>query len=386
MAKNPEKRIAAQKALLASKIGGGEPTWLVAPRDADLAILRAYNWYSEYSSPKDEKSWFKEYVRVNLKADETVLAKLDALPLPTFAWVGRSCRMLMLSAPFCPKSESRILERITGVLQMASAVRLTSESVDTVSVQDRVREKSREIIGNLLVALETQIRSIDKKGKSPSTFSMKSWLESQSIKAAYCEPIIRWIADNEMEDYRILCDKNPPADFVEAYSHLTKKQIAAILSLYQEVIADTKAYAGQVKASAPVRKARKRKPKSPIKQVAKLKYTKEFILESKTYKSVASTNLCGAQYALVYNTKLRKLLYFVADSAAGFTVKGSTLLGWNADESKVYRLRKPEVALPILTKSGVGIREVKALLKSLTTKPTTPKGRINKDCAILNTI
>jgi hypothetical protein len=85
----------------------------------------------------------------------------------------------------------------------------------------------------------------------------------------------------------------------------------------------------------------------------------------------------------VYNTKQGKLAEYVSDGS-GFEVKGSTIQNFDAKQSKITKLRKPDDILPqILNKTELQIAKV---WKGLTTTIYEPTGRINKDCILMRVI
>jgi hypothetical protein len=124
------------------------------------------------------------------------------------------------------------------------------------------------------------------------------------------------------------------------------------------------------------RTPRKRKPVPIGKQVAKVKYMKEFA-ELKL-QSVKPENMVDAKEIWIYNTKYRKLQVYKSEH--GLAVKGTSLIGFDVAESKSVTLRKPEEFFKGL---ALGKRGLTAALKTIKTKPTAPNGRINQECIIL---
>jgi hypothetical protein len=61
-------------------------------------------------------------------------------------------------------------------------------------------------------------------------------------------------------------------------------------------------------------------------------------------------------------------------------VKGTTVVGFSVKDSLSYTLRKPE---EFFKDTSIGKRALNAAIKKLTTKPTTPNGRINEECILL---
>ena len=61
-------------------------------------------------------------------------------------------------------------------------------------------------------------------------------------------------------------------------------------------------------------------------------------------------------------------------------VKGTTVLGFSLKDSVSFTLRKPEEFFKGLS---MGKRALNAAIKKLTTKASTPNGRINEECVLL---
>ena len=83
----------------------------------------------------------------------------------------------------------------------------------------------------------------------------------------------------------------------------------------------------------------------------------------------------------LFNVKTRALTELVCQKSCGFEVKGTTLQGVDLETSRVTKLRKPEVFIPMVLKKTSN--QINKEWSSLTTKTTIANGRINKDTIIL---
>ena len=127
------------------------------------------------------------------------------------------------------------------------------------------------------------------------------------------------------------------ADLVEGYSHLTKNQLKQCVKFCETVINDCASYVQLKKVE---RKPRAKKAVSPEKLTRNFKFLKEF--PELNLKSEPVTKLVGSSEAWLYNTATRKLIHVVADSHIGtFTVKGSAIIGFDAQTTVQKTLRKP---------------------------------------------
>ena len=119
------------------------------------------------------------------------------------------------------------------------------------------------------------------------------------------------------------------------------------------------------------------------KQVSKLKYLKVFkdVASKLDLVSIHPTKLHGASEAWVYDTAKRKLHHYVADEySKTFTVKGSTLLGFDSVQSEVKTMRKPAEQLKEIMGSKPAARKYFKEIKAVS---TSPNGRFNEAMLIL---
>jgi hypothetical protein len=163
----------------------------------------------------------------------------------------------------------------------------------------------------------------------------------------------------------------------EAYSHYSKAQLKAVIKFCEAVLASLNSYISVKKAAqAP----RKRKAVSPEKLTSKLKYLKEFAELKLT--SVAPAKIVGATEVWMYDTTKRKLHYYVADSHIGtMTVKGTTVIGFDATKSGVKTLRKPADTLKKLMAGGKPAS--RKVFSEINAVHAQPNGRTNENILIL---
>ncbi len=113
----------------------------------------------------------------------------------------------------------------------------------------------------------------------------------------------------------------------------------------------------------------------------------ESYLENKEYKivSINPADIIGADQLWVFNTKYRMLKKFQAMGPSGLSVKGTTLQGYNPDESIQKKLRKPDEILPQVLSGGK--RVMKKLMGEINSKESPiSNGRINGDTILLRVL
>jgi hypothetical protein len=237
-----------------------------------------------------------------------------------------------------------------------------------VSIQERMDEKARELAGEIEGAIDDFVLS---KGKN--TFSAKNFLLAQAVSA----PIAKRIGDSFVKLYNELADAINQEDdqLVEGYSNFSKKELKAFHKFVGEIVDDCQQMIQTAKAG---RAPRKRKPQPPSKIVSKMKYMKEFA--ELGLKSVKPETIIGSSEVWYYNTKYRRVGVYKGENGNPLSVKGTTIIGFDIKESQQMTLRKPEEFFKGLS---LGKRALNGALKKLTTKPSTPNGRINEECILL---
>jgi hypothetical protein len=167
------------------------------------------------------------------------------------------------------------------------------------------------------------------------------------------------------------------SQLVEGYSQFTKTQVKNLMKFVELVIADCDSYV-QVKKTE--RAPRKKKPVSPERQAQRFPYLREFA-ELKL-KSESAAKLVNATEAWLYDTAKRKLIHVMADSHVGsFTVKGTSVIGFDAVQTTQKTLRKP--AEQLKTVVGAAAAVARKAYKDIRTTEVKWSGRGNENMVIL---
>jgi hypothetical protein len=339
-------------------------------------LLRALNYYNTNHDDKDKKKWFISHYA---KVDKKVAVELLKVDEYHFRYAGILARLQDGGSTLQEKEYNYFNERIAFLKTQIGARQKSQDKLDKKaaataalvaaqpSIQQRMDEKAHELAGEIDGAIDDFVLS---KGKN-TEFSTKGYLASNNVSA----PIAKRIGDLYVKTAAELREALEGKDeqLKEGYSHFTKRELKKFAEFVEQIIVDCNQAVQTAKAT---RAPRKRKPVPLGKQVAKVKYLKEFA-ELKL-KSVKPEDMIGAKEVWIYNTKYRKLQVYKSDS--GLAVKGTTLIGFDVTDSKSMTLRKPEDFFKGLT---MGKRPLNAAFKTLKTKPATPNGRINEECIIL---
>ena len=358
---------------------GPEPMFAVQP-DEDrrrVALMRSFTWYGRFYGKKDAKEFLSQYLDLRERPQEAkIMRKIDEKEcINTLAWLARmELRGLELS-----ETESNTLQneikRLLETVNKPEVIEAVVETPTRPNIQDILKDKAREAGGELEGLFDEYITSgagskhtlrpideVAKKNVMPQHISLLTDVWKKKL--------------NEIEEAL----KGTDSQLVQGYQHLTKTQLKNIVKFIELVISDLNSYIS-VKKAAKAPRARKAVPVEKI--VAKLKYLKTFkdTANKLDLMSISPIKLHGSSEAWVYDTAKRKLHHYIADDySKTFTVKGSTLLGFDTAQSEVKTLRKPSEQIKEVMGSKPAARKY---FKDIKAVSTTPNGRFNDQMIIL---
>jgi len=358
---------------------GPEPMFAVQP-DPDrrrVALMRSFTWYGRFYGKKDAKEFLSQYLDLRNRPQEAkIMRKIDEKEcINTLAWLARmELRGLELS-----ETESNTLQneikRLLETVNKPKVIEAVVEAPTRPNIQDILKDKARDAGGELEGLFDEYITSgagskhtlrpideVAKKNVMPQHISLLTDVWKKKL--------------NEIEEVL----KGTDSQLVQGYSNLNKIQLKNVVKFIELVISDLNSYIS-VKKAAKAPRARKAVPVE--KQVAKLKYLKTFkdTASKLDLMSISPIKLHGASEAWVYDTAKRKLHHYIADDySKTFTVKGSTLLGFDTAQSEVKTLRKPAEQIKEVMGSKPAARKY---FKDIKAVSTTPNGRFNDAMIIL---
>lgn len=342
------------------------------------ATMAALNWYNYFVTKKDLIPDMYDYARdvLKLKKDQ-----LNAFKNGANTWSSRTCGSLIRMAErgyvLDEKQKQYIKDDILKAVSEGFGT--TNDKEDDVkpasnlyqpTIQDRIRLKVHAtIIEDLREVEDKWIAGIPKV-----EFDAYTRLKTHQLPASSCSHAITWV-QNLISEYDDALNKNCD-QAVEAYKHLSKQQLKERLKLLNKALDDIKRYQANSKT---VRKVRAKKPVAATKQVAKIKFLKE----SPEFKlvSINPASIVGAMRLFVFNVKTRTLSEYVSSGPDGLGIKGTTLQNFDTNGSRAKKLRKPEELLPLVISKTP--RQIDNAWKKLTTKDSSPNGRINEDTILM---
>ena len=360
------------------KYMGSEPEW-TDEVPTGLEIRRAYNWYNYFYNTKEKaKLLFDNYPRD--KKEIRLLKKL-----PDWKMNSTCCyqaRMMALGCKLPAENLDYFNECIEELLNEAKQIqdekKETKPTAEKPSVQDRIKEQISDYIGEI----EEEIDRFT-LNKYKSDFDMYKWLRQNNVKQQQSNAIANHykalLSELELLVSGNAYDVEGDKQLEEGYSHMKKSEKKRFFDFVNGIVSDAAANAQTQKTT---RKTRTKKPASVEKQISRL----QFMSENVEYKiaSINPSSIIGSNQLWVYNVKYKNLRVYNAMGPAGFSVKGTTLQGFDPDNSYAKALRKPHDVLPQVLNGGK--RVLNNLMGNLTTKATEPNGRINKDCILLRVI
>ena len=364
---------------------GEEPFFPLQP-DADRrfsTLARSFTWYNRFYGKKDAKELMCQYLDYNNRTEEAKkLRKVhESEFLSTLCWLARmTMRGLELNEKENTTLQNEISRLVKCLEQPETKESATGGNKEEVvvarpNIQDILKDKAREAAGELEGLFDEFILG----GSKPnSKLKPMDEVAKKNVMPQHISLIVD-VWKRKQSEFELV-QEGKDSQVIQGYQHLSKIQIRNILKFIEQVLNDLNSYIS-VKKAAKAPRARKAVPVE--KQVAKLKYLKTFkdAASKLDLISIHPTKLHGASEAWVYDTAKRKLHHYIADDySKTFTVKGSTLLGFDTTKSEVKTLRKPGEQIKEVTGSKPAARKFFNDIKAVA---TTPNGRFNEHMIIL---
>jgi hypothetical protein len=348
-----------------------EPKYELVNEENQARFMVALNWYNYEKDKKDALAYAGAWIKKNWPAEFKLWARIDESAFSrTYGWIAR---MKSNGTVFDTSTDRRFEEHLREVLATAQTVQEEPVAVVATvtpkrSIQDAMLEKQAEFLGEV----EGEIDNFVLNGHRDTGYSLYKYCQGTNVAKQYIAAL-EGLCNRQLAE---LAEIGKDAQITEGYSHLGKRDIKAFTEFLNRLIEEGEKYANFKKAN---RKVRVKKQKPAGEQVSKLQYLREFT-ELKL-KSVMPSSIIGANQLWVYNTKNKKLGVYNASGTSGFSVKGTSLQGYDPETSVQRTLRKPDVVIAkMMTAGKVALRKI---LPDLTTTETALNGRFNADILLL---
>lgn len=276
-----------------------------------------------------------------------------------------------------PSMEKTIEEEEARLAAKEKEYKLTSvDSTDEVpkiviSIQDRLREKSREVAGEIEGWIDDFCAN--KKASPKAVEDFVNLFKTFELKAPHMRHMQSLFERRANEVYDAVGGEDK--ELADGYSNFTKSELKKYELFHRNLF---KACEMLQEAAKIERAPRKKKPVSQEKLVAKLKYKKDD--STLGIVSMNPVNIIGAKEVWVYNTKTKKLAQYKAMDERGLLVKGASLENYSS-ESAEKTLRKPADTLAEFKKASKV--KLRTFLKELTTVDVPCGGKLNEHHVIL---
>jgi len=359
------------------KYTGSEPAWKLVLTDGDRtsAMLKAFAWYNYHYGKKDAKDMIAHWLEHNDRSKDAKLIRgiPDSQIRSTTAWV---CRMNLIGLALSEHELSVIDSQISDMMRIKQEVVRVITEEETVqarlTIQDHLRERMSECAGELEGMFDDFLQQ---GAKLTAEFKPIAHIRGRNVAPQMIGTISAIWKDRLAEFEETVEGRD--ADLVEAYSHLTRIQLRNCIKFCELVINDCASY---VQIKKVERKPRAKRVVSPEKLSSKFKYLRDFA-ELKLV-SQAPASLVNASEAWLYDTKKRKLIHVLADAHVGsFTIKGTSIVAFDAVNSSQKTLRKP--AEQIKSVVSVGKPAARKVYKDIKSTEIKFNGRGNENLIIL---
>lgn len=401
-----------------------EPTW-DGWEEMDGAQYHRFkqgtsSWYYHTFKPDELVKHTYEWMKQNeYSAEEIKCAKA----VPSYV-IGTTtsinCRMLLKGMPNYNKKEDDHWQTLPGTMgvikpttewikvQIAGAIEKgktlvkekAKEEAEKVQVyqptiQQRLYAAAIRMTVEIDDVMESGVELID-----VDKFTPLKWLKIHQCKGNHAKIIKTFYEPGYNELHELL---NPPSakekaklteqeldwrnQLDEGFAVFTPEEIQSRYKAYKLICDACDMLMSEAKLT---RKPRKVKPKSAEKLVTKIKFKQTD--EKLALVSINPVDIIKANELWVYNTKTRKLGYYITSSidplkqkrdGTGLEVKGTTLIRYDEKQSVCKTLRKPEEQLKEFKNCGKIQR--KKFFENLKVTETKLNGRINPDTILLLT-
>lgn len=342
------------------KYTGSEPEWPAQPtlEARKTALMSAFNWYHYHYGKRDAREILVDWL---FWRDDAVRAQdlgraSDHASMLTVGWLARMHRR---GLELQDSEIDHILSVVDQHCEAARSVKKVVEHAVAEVQRPNIQDRLRDIMLSAAADLEHQYDDlIGDSVKLTASYKPMAVLRGHNV----APPLVRDIKDIWQARHAELTAVIAGADaqLAEGYNNFTRTQLKTLLKFVDLVLADCDSYV-QVKKTE--RAPRKKKPISPERLTQRFPYLKEFA-ELKL-KSEPVTKLVNATEAWLYDTKKRKLIHVMADSHVGsFTVKGTSIIGFDAVATTQKTLRKPEEQLKLVQTAAAAARKAYKDIKS----------------------
>jgi hypothetical protein len=279
------------------------------------------------------------------------------------------------SVDWLKKQIAEVVEHGRHDVEIVEEDKSAKSAVPVINIQERVRDAAGDMSEEIDVAIDSWITDPD--SFNPKEMRMVSLLRGKGAKAAHTR-YIKGFYQRGLDELLELTSGAPDDQLKESYKHVNKKNVKKLADFYEGIMLACDQIAAEAKI---LKKPRPAKIKPAEELVKKLKFLA--VDDKLGIVSVPPANIIGAQAAVVYNTKTRKIGIYISKTSSGLAVKGTTITEFT-EKSFQRTLRKPAEQIKEFKEQNTQKR-VDTWFTKIKTTETILNGRINEDIVILKT-
>lgn len=314
------------------------------PKDCILNKIdttRAYNYFNYFYNAEKAIEFLETYLEKNKETQ--LLKKFKKFPTNQFPNnIGWLARMQMNGVTITPESEVYF----SNFMKKLHDFEVVKKNEQTLT---KVVSYENPHIVHLELEHDKVLRNLSGYKFDADLYFKVNTLSLIDLKkvSSYYEPIL-----HELES--VSTDEKVK----EGYNKYTKKELAALITFYSDIIKNTKDMKIE---KARTKVTRKPKPVSIQKKIKKLRFLEKD--NNLNISSISSAKVLTSSCIVLYNRERRKL--YLCHSPTTFDVNGVSIINIDPEKSFSKTIRKPEMVKVFLdgTKSSVvkKFNEIKAV-------------------------
>lgn len=350
------------------KYFGSEP--ILSSDNQSIDFINFYNWHNYFHTTDDAKSFVIGYLK-KIKADKDLIKKVTKVDPDKLRITGWHCRNLLLGGSLPKGLENDIMIRVNLLVKDINLSHETEEEKPVVSIQDRIKDRTIDLIGSLE-------QEIDKFIENKSyEFDSAQWFREQAVKPM----IAKRISDYYIPLYNQIIDaiKGEDEQLNEYYHRWKKPELKKYAEFVKNIISTADIFTVAAKIS---RLPRKKKIKPAALVVKNLKYKEKD--DETSIASIVPSTIVGSDQLWTYNTRTRTLSVYNSLGPVGLSVKGTTVTGYDENTSITKKVRKPQETLTRVLEGGKLV--LRKIMDEINCKSKKANGRINNHTILLRAI
>jgi len=331
---------------------------------------KVIDWMGRNDYTRDQIQSFKKTKdwRCNLTMGAIASCLIKGMPATKQGWNNNAS-----SADWLKEQIAEAVEAGKWDIEEIEVVKAAKATAPVMNIQDRIREQAVGMSDEIDAAIDAWI--VDPEAFDPKAFKMVSLLRGKGAKAAQARYIKSFFARG-LAELQELASGNADEQLREGYKFASRKNVKKLIEFYESIAQACEQIAAEAKVMKKPR-AKKVKPAEELVKKIKFKMTDDKLGVT----SVPAAGLIGAQAAIVYNAKTRKMGMYVAKTSDGLNVKGTSIINFT-DKSVQKTLRKPADQLKDFKLQNTQ-RRVETWLSAIKATDTMLNGRMNQDIMIL---